>query len=324
MHPTHTAAIVVAAIAAPNVANATSTVTADPVMVADVVKMTTDLVNAVTYGSAAGARQLTPEQQNTLKFGLQQLTQKALASGMTWRQFMYALAKGVGKSEAGILGRAVGNYVSVIAYEYWAAAGAAWNSVTLPLPLIYIMYGPGGCPGCNPGMVINYEDIYLPYPDSDYWTAPGEDYPYGYDSYGETGAGGSDGWAESGDADGSSGSSGSSEGEEGDDSLNIKYDSTEHEGGYWTSAGCFPPTPETPTDTGPGGYDPSDTDEDSDGSWSTASDIATVPCTGAEAPADLYVIDGVEVEMVPFNAGTSALFIPVHAPNRVPTMVNFY
>ena len=205
----HTAAIVVAAIAAPNVANATSTVTADPIMVADVVKMTTDLVNAITYGSAKGAKQLTPQQQSTLKFGVQILVQKALASGMTWRELMFALAKGVGKSEAGILGRAVGNYISVIAYEYWAAAGAAWNSVTLPLPLIYIMYGPEGCPGCNPGMAINYEDIYLPYPDSDYWTAPGEDYPYGYDSYDAPGEGGEDGWAESGDADGSSGSSSS-------------------------------------------------------------------------------------------------------------------
>ena len=130
----HTAAIVVAAIAAPNVANATSTVTADPIMVADVVKMTTDLVNAITYGSAKGAKQLTPQQQSTLKFGVQILVQKALASGMTWRELMFALAKGVGKSEAGILGRAVGNYISVIAYEYWAAAGAAWNSVTLPSP----------------------------------------------------------------------------------------------------------------------------------------------------------------------------------------------
>ena len=313
----HTAAIVVAAIAAPNVANATSTVTADPIMVADVVKMTTDLVNAITYGSAKGAKQLTPQQQSTLKFGVQILVQKALASGMTWRELMFALAKGVGKSEAGILGRAVGNYISVIAYEYWAAAGAAWNSVTLPLPLIYIMYGPEGCPGCNPGMAINYEDIYLPYPDSDYWTAPGEDYPYGYDSYDAPGEGGEDGWAESGDADGSSGSSSSgssSSGEggdvvhgggvDGDDSLNIKYDSTQHEGGYWTAAGCFPPAPETDP-TGKGSY-------------------LTVPCTGAETPANLYVIDGVEVEMVPFNAGTSALFIPVHAPNRVPTMVNFY
>ena len=235
---------------------------------------------------------LTPAQIRQAEMAIKGLVTGALGSGMTYEQIAWAASRGVGKSIAGQMGLRLGNWITIFVNDTWAAASStlgALGRMPLPLPLIYIITDPGTTSGeIMPDMAHLWSPI-----DHDYYT---HDYGDAEDESGTAWDGGG-GVADHGD-----------DYEPGGDRPRTKYDSSEHEDGYWTAAGCFPPTPDV--------------------HWST------VPCTGRETPAPMIlvpvigpddsVVDSAWVSTIPLGSQSEALLLLPEVPNMIPTVVHWF
>ena len=287
----------------------------DAVAMAKVSQQVTVIVNGATYGGSLST--LSASQLASMRAALQGVISGAAASGLTIHQIMVATSEGLAASEAGAWATSIGNSVATMVYDLYIGA----TSVTIPASPIWITIFPdGGYGELGYPAIPEMAHLYQLYPNDYYGN---DDYEEGVDSehndgyasdYGEPGGyGEGDGYEGSGSTNTTSSSPDTEDTyNPGGDRPHTQYDSSQHDDGYWTNAGCFPPTP--------GGY------------YLTAKD-AMVPCTGREVEAPVITIPAVDIRgntqymvdvyTIPF--GAEVLLLPVEdSPNIVPTIVHFF
>ena len=248
----------------------------------------TVVVDGASYGYTGG--RLTPATVRQVRMAMRGIIQGALASGLTWQQIQFAVSRGIAQSSAGAVAIEMAQVVGVAAYDAWVFL---LRSVKLPAMPLWIMLE-------NPGY-IDMATIWAPYPD-DYVPHDGYDTETGGDS--ETASSG-----------GSGGSGGSGDDTApGNDRPKTKFDSAEHQNGYWVAAGCFPPMPDV--------------------HHVSAADMM-VSCTGNESPAPMMmvpvmgscgaVIGSEWVSTIPLGIDSQALLLlPMEGADTVPTVVHWF
>jgi hypothetical protein len=263
----------------------------DPASVALAGQITV-VIDGMLSGHPSGVA-LTPAQIRQAEMAIKGLVTGALGSGMTYEQIAWAASRGVGKSVAGQMGLRLGNWITIVVHDTWSAASStlgALSRIPLPLPLIYIITDPGTTSG---EIMPDMAHVWSPF-DHDYYS---HDYGDAEDEGGTAWAGGGFGNGQGGDY------------EPGGERPRTKYDSSEHEDGYWTSAGCFPPVPDVHH-------------------WST------VPCTGNEAPAPMMlvpvigpgdaVVGSAWVSTIPLGSHAEALLLLPEVQTMTPTVVHWF
>jgi len=250
----------------------------------------TVVVDGAAYGYTGG--RLTPATVRQVRMAMRGLMQGALASGLTWQQIQFAVSRGIAQSSAGAVAIEMAQVVGVAAYDGWIYL---LRSVKLPIMPLWIMLD-------DPGY-IDMANVWAPYPD-DYVPHDG----YDTDSSGDSET------ASSGGSGGSGGGGGGGDDSSPGDRPKTKFDSSEHEGGYWVASGCFPPMPDV---------------------HHLSVDQMMVPCTGNETPAPMMmaavmgscgaVIGSEWVSTIPLGTDSEALLLlPMEGADTVPTVVHWF
>jgi len=255
----------------------------------------TVVIDGMLSGHQSGVA-LTPAQIRQAEMAIKGLVAGAVGSGMSFEQIAWAASRGVGKSVAGQMGLKLGNWVTIFIHDTWASTMSslgALSRIPLPLPLIYIITDPGTTSGeIMPDMAHLWSPVDNNYYAHDYDNGNGN----GNDDSGTASSGGGYGGGQDDDY------------EPGGDRPRTKYDSSEHQDGYWTSYGCFPPTPDV--------------------HWHT------VPCNGRETPAPMMlvpvigpddsVVESAWVSTIPLGSQSEALLLLPEVPTMTPTVVHWF
>ena len=276
----HTAAIVAASAIVATVAPTEAR--ADPAAAAALAGQVTLVVDGTLTGHPAGVP-LTPAQIRQAEIAIRGLVTTAAASGLSYGEILAAVSEGLGKSVAGRLGLKLGNWLTMFVDDTLGAL----IRMPLPMPLLMIISEP------LPGM---YGEL----PMAHVWN------PYDYDYYMHD-------WGDTDDDDGTGWTGGHASNDDsyepGGDRPRTKYDSSQHEDGYWTASGCFPPIPDVHH-------------------WQT------VPCTGRETPAPMMLVDVMSpgdavvgsawVSTIPLGSQSEALLLLPEVQTMTPTVVHWF
>lgn len=269
-------AAIVATVAAPTAAQAQ-----DAAAMAQVANQVTIIVNGATYGTSGVT--LTPAQIQMIRTALSGVISGAIASGLTLEQVLAATSAGLAASEVGAWTLEISKALGIMVHDMYLAA----IGIQIPIAPIWIMMIPEGGYG-EIGWDTAPEMAHL-------WLPQYPDYPDDYEHEDEGGGGGG------------SYSGGSWEGDGEGDQPRTRWDSSQHEDGYWTVRGCFPSLPQR------GHY---------------LTDMMT-PCTGHEVDAQTIsarvfgLVDVIAVEVVPLDS-ESVLLLPLPGEPGIPTVVHWF